>query len=161
MDHEAYMRQAIAAAKEAQQEGGVAIGAVLVENATGKVVSTGGSLVGVTKDPTAHAEVNCIRAASQQLGSDDLFNYTLYSTLEPCYMCLSAATWARIPHVYFGAYRKDVNQDLFDTKGTLGDEAEAAHMNLREQTEMQVHGGVLEQACAELLAGYHDASRHS
>ena len=158
---EDYMRQAIAAAKEAQQEGGVAIGAVLVQDQTGEVVATGGSLVGVTKDPTSHAEINCIRQASTKFGTDDLYGYTLYSTLEPCHMCLSAAAWARIAHVYFGAYRKDVDPSLFETKDVPGDEQEAAHMNLREHTSMQVHGSILENDCAALLRAYHDGPKHS
>jgi tRNA(Arg) A34 adenosine deaminase TadA len=161
MKAEDFMRLAIRAAQDAKAAGGVAIGAVLVEESTGAVVASGESLVGITKDPTAHAEVGAIRSASQQLGTDDLFGYTLYSTLEPCHMCLSAAAWARIPRIYFGAYRKDVDPSLFDTIGALGDEQEAAHMNLRENTGMRVQGGVLEVDCAALLAGYHDGPKHS
>lgn len=156
-----YMNQAIEAAKEAKTEGGVAIGAVLVEESTGKILSTGGSLVGVTKDPTAHAEVNCIRSAAKKLGTDDLYDYTLYSTLEPCHMCLSAAAWAKIPRVFFGAYRKDVDASLFDIMGNFSDEDEAARMNLRESLGMKVTGGVLEKECAGLLGQYHDLAKHS
>jgi tRNA(Arg) A34 adenosine deaminase TadA len=159
--NETYMLKAIAAAKQAQHEHGVPIGAVLVEQASGEVVATGGSLVDVSKDPTAHAEVNCIRAAAKKLGTDDLYNYTLYSTLEPCHMCLSAAAWAKIPRVFFGAYRKDVDENLFDIKGQFSDEQEAARMNLRENTTMVVTGGVLEADCAKLLARHHEQSRHS
>ena len=158
--HQAYMQQAIQAAKAAQQNGGVAIGAVLVDNATGNVIATGGSVVGVTKDPTSHAEINAIRMAAKQRGTDDLFGCTLYSTLEPCHMCLSAAAWARIPHVYFGAYRKDVDPTLFDISGEFSAEQEAARMNLREDAKMEVIGGVLEQQCAALLAGYHERPKH-
>jgi uncharacterized cofD-like protein len=110
--------------------------------------------------PTAHAEVNVIRAASKQLGESDLFDYTLYSTLEPCQMCLSAAAWAKIPYVYFGAYRKDVDPSLFDTKKSIGDEAESTNMNLRENVTMQVHGGILENECAVLLGSYREKPRH-
>ncbi len=156
-----YMNLAIVAANEAKKDGGVAIGAVLVEDLTGKVVASGGSIVGVTKDPTAHAEMNCIRSAAKRLGKDDLFDYTLYSTLEPCHMCLSAAAWARIPRVFFGAYRKDVDESLFDVIGNFSDEDEAARMNLREKVVMQVQGGILETECAKLLRGYRDQARHS
>jgi len=156
-----YMHMAVRAAQQAKASGGVAIGAVLVENATGKVVSAAGSNVGVTHDPTSHAEVNCIRQACKQLGADDLYGYTLYSTLEPCHMCLSAAAWARITKVFFGAYRKDVDPTLFDIKGDFSDEQEAARMNLREQDQMQVVGGVLEKECASLLDSYHEMFKHS
>jgi len=144
------MHAAIDAAVEARHGGGAAIGAVLVD-ATGKVIATGGSIVGPTHDPTAHAEINCIRAASQSLGTADLSAYTLYSTLEPCHMCLSGAAWAKIAHVYFGAYRKDVSPNLFETKNVLSDEREAAHMDLHNGARMQVHGGILEKECAHLL----------
>lgn len=156
-----YMSLAIQTAQDAQLDGGVAIGAVLVENSTGKVIATGGSIVGLTHDPTSHAEINCIRAACKQLDSDDLYNYTLYSTLEPCHMCLSAAAWARIRHIVFGAYRKDVDATLFDISGKFSDELEAKRMNLRERSGMDCHGGVLEKECAKLLGTYHDLARHS
>jgi tRNA(Arg) A34 adenosine deaminase TadA len=156
-----YMQLAIAAAQEAKEDGGVAIGAILVNEADGHILSKGGSIVGITHDPTDHAEINCIQEAANKLETSDLYDYTLYSTLEPCHMCLSAAAWARIPRVFFGAYRKDVDSSLFDITGNFSDEQEAARMNLRENTTMHVQGGVLEQECAGLLAGYHDGAKHS
>lgn len=155
------MRLAIAAAKKSKAMGGTPIGAILIHEPTGKLVSAGESVVGVVKDPTAHAEINCIRSASHQLKTDNLFDYTLYSTLEPCHMCLSAAAWARIPRIYFGAYRKDVNPDLFDIKTLTSDEMEAPNMNLRENITMRVQGGVLETDCASLLKDYHDAVKNT
>jgi tRNA(Arg) A34 adenosine deaminase TadA len=155
-DNDSYMRGAIEAAKHAEQTGGVAIGAVLVDSSNGEVVAAGGSLVGLTHDPTAHAEVNAIRNAAKRFETDNLGHLVLYCTLEPCHMCLSAAAWARIPTVYFGAYRKDVSPDLFDINGDFSDETEGARMNLRNNTHMTVKGGVLEAECAELLVGYGD-----
>ena len=155
-----YMSKAIEVAKSTAQDGGVAIGAVIVDNSTGQIIACQGSLVGVTKDPTAHAEVNAIRAACQKINSEDLFGYSLFSTLEPCQMCLSAAAWAKIPNVYFGAYRRDVDSTLFDTKHSDGDESESSNMNLRETTDMHVVGGILEDECAELLSGYHEKPKH-
>ncbi len=157
---ETYMRRAIEAAEQAKNDGGVAIGAVIVDTASGRVIATGESLVGPMHDPTAHAEVNCIRAAAQSLGSDDLFTCTLYSTLEPCHMCLSAAAWAKIPRVVFGAYRKDVDPTLFDINGRFSDEREATRMNLREPTHMEAKGGMLEHECAALLGAYHEFAKH-
>jgi guanine deaminase len=161
MTPEHYMRQAIAAARQSVKDGGAAIGAVLVDTATGRVVATGESLVKVSHDPTAHAEIGCIRTAAHELASDDLYGHTLISTLEPCHMCLSAAAWARISTIYFGAYRNDVDPSLFDLLGSFSDEQEAARMNLREQVAMTVTGGILGAQCAKLLAGYRDGSRHS
>lgn len=155
------MDLAIDVAQTTQRNGGVAIGAVLVNRLSGKVISTGGSMVAHTHDPTAHAEINAIRTASALLQSDDLFNFTLYSTLEPCHMCLSAAAWARIPRVFFGAYKKDVDETLFDIKGEFSDEEEGKRMNLRENIGMNVIGGVNRRACAQLLASHYELPHHS
>ena len=155
------MNLAIDEAKSSQQNGGVAIGAVLVDANSGQIVSMGRSTVKNSHDPTAHAEINAIREAALKISSDDLFRYTLFSTLEPCHMCLSAAAWARIPQLYFGAYRKDVDTTLFDIKGDFSDEAESIRMNLRENLSMKVVGGVLEEQCADLLAAYHDPPHHT
>jgi len=155
-----YMKLAIQEARGASDKGGVTIGAILV-NKQGEVIGRGGSMVGPTHDPTAHAEINCIRQASKSAGSSDLYGMILFSTLEPCHMCLSAAAWARIGTVYFGAYRKDVDESLFDIKGDFGDEQEAARMNLRENEVMEVHGGICEDECAELLTGYHERYKHT
>lgn len=149
MNHQDYMRRAIEQAKKSKADGGAAIGAVLVDN-MGEIVSNGKSLVGVTNDPTSHAEITCIRAACAKIGSDHLENFTLYCTLEPCQMCLSCAAWAHIHTVYFGAYRKDVAQELFETLHSPGDEAQAANMNVGTGS-MHVQGGVLAAECAALL----------
>lgn len=159
--NEGYMRKAIESALQAQKSGGIAIGAVLVDDASGDVVASGGSMVATMRDPTAHAEINAIREAARLLGTDDPFELTLYSTLEPCHMCLSAAAWARIPRIYFGAYRKDVDETLFDIKGDFSDETEGKRMNLRENLSMSVQGGLLEHECASLLSAYHDPPKHS
>lgn len=159
--HEEYMNEAIAVASTTKANGGVAIGAVLVDHGSGLIVSTGGSLVAATHDPTAHAEINAIRKAADLLRTDDLFGLTLYSTLEPCHMCLSAAAWARIPRVYFGAYKKDVDATLFDIKGDFSDEEEGLRMNLREGISMDVIGGIQEEACAQLLATHNELPHHA
>lgn len=157
---ETYMQHAIDVAVVSKNSGGVAIGAILVDRQTGSVIAEGKSVVGLTKDPTAHAEINCIRAASQILGTDDLFDLMLFSTLEPCHMCLSASAWARITKIYFGAYKKDVNESLFDIKGDFSDEHEGRRMNLRENLNMAVTGGILEKECADLLINYNDPHHH-
>lgn len=160
MNHEVYMQAAIAVAKKSTQDGGAAIGAIIVDP-DGEIIARGESIVAVAHDPTAHAEINCIRAVAEARGSDDLFDCVLYSTLEPCHMCLSAAAWSKIPQVFFGAYRRDVDETLFDITGNFSDEQEAPRMNLRDGIAMHVQGGVLEEACAALLAGYHEISHHT
>ena len=156
---ENYMLEAIKAAKEAELEGGVAIGAVIVKESTGKVIATGGSTANHTNDPTAHAEVNCIREAAQKLKTNDLHDYTIYTTLESCHMCLSAAAWARIPRIFFGAYHKDVDSSLIDVKGKFLDEEEAKRMNLRDDISMVAKGGILEKECLHLLDSYNSKHR--
>ena len=86
-------------------EGGP-FGALIVDS-LGKIISTGRNNVLETKDPTAHAEIEAIREACKKLNTYDLSGYTLYTTCEPCPMCLSAIIWANIKNVYYGCTRKD------------------------------------------------------
>lgn len=101
-----FMQMAIQTALAGMQanEGGP-FGAVVL--CKGEVISQAHNEVIKTNDPTAHAEVVAIRRASRKLGRFDLSDCLLYSTCEPCPMCLAAVLWARIPRVYFGCTRKD------------------------------------------------------
>ena len=101
-----YMQMAlqVALAGMKSNEGGP-FGAVVL--CKGKVVSQAHNEVIKTNDPTAHAEVVAIRRASRKLGRVDLSDCVLYSTCEPCPMCMAAVLWARIPQIYFGCTRKD------------------------------------------------------
>lgn len=87
-------------------------GAVLVEG--GRIVARAHNRVVKTHDPTAHAEVLALRAASRRLGRFDLSDCVLYSTCEPCPMCLAAAYWAKIRTLYFGCTRDDAARIGFD-----------------------------------------------
>lgn len=89
-------------------EGGP-FGAVIVDK-SGNVISKGNNMVIKTKDPTAHAEIVAIREACKKLNSYDLSEYVLYTTAEPCPMCLSAIIWANIKEVYYGCSRKDAGE---------------------------------------------------
>lgn len=86
-------------------EGGP-FGAVIVDK-DGNVIAEGNNEVLLTKDPTAHAEVTTIRKACKKLNTHDLSGYILYTSCEPCPMCLSAIIWSNIKEVYYGADRKD------------------------------------------------------
>ena len=94
MGHEDFMRQAIALAVENIKSGGGPFGAVIVKD--GKVVATGANRVTANNDPTAHAEVSAIRAACTKLGTFDLSGCVIYTSCEPCPMCLGAIYWAHI-----------------------------------------------------------------
>lgn len=81
-------------------------GAVIV-NKEGEVIASGNNKVFKNNDPTAHAEIVAIRRACKKLGTSDLSGYILYTSCEPCPMCLSAIIWSNIKEVYYGADRKD------------------------------------------------------
>jgi len=81
-------------------------GAVIADK-DGKIISRGHNIVLSTNDPTNHAEVVAIREACKRLGTHDLSDYVLYSSCEPCPMCLSAVIWSNIRTMYYGATRKD------------------------------------------------------
>ncbi len=97
------MRMALDLAQAAAKEGEVPVGAVIVDESTGEVVSTGTNGPIVCKDPTAHAEVAALRAAGQKTGNYRLTGLTLYVTLEPCAMCAGAISHARIGRLVWGA----------------------------------------------------------
>jgi guanine deaminase len=87
-------------------------GAVIIKD--NKVIASAHNQVLFTNDPTAHAEINVIRQASQKLQKFDLSDCTLYTTCQPCPMCLGAIFWARIPNVYYGATKDDAKKGGFD-----------------------------------------------
>lgn len=111
--HEYYMRIAIDLAKEnASSVGGGPFGALIVKD--GEVIAAQSNSVTVDNDPTAHAEVNAIRQACKKMGTFDLSGALLYTSCEPCPMCLSAAYWAHIDKIYYAADRYDAAGAGFD-----------------------------------------------
>ncbi|MGR3713441.1 MAG: nucleoside deaminase [Shimia sp.] len=102
MTFKSHMDQALREARAAAERGEVPVGAVVVDP-SGFVVAAAGNRTRELSDPTAHAEVLAIRAACGVLGSERLPGYDLYVTLEPCPMCASAISQARIARVYYGA----------------------------------------------------------
>ena len=112
MGHEDFMRQAIALAVENIKSGGGPFGAVIVKD--GQVVATGANRVTANNDPTAHAEVSAIRVACTKLGTFDLSGCVIYTSCEPCPMCLGAIYWAHIDKIYYGANQYDAAKIDFD-----------------------------------------------
>ena len=112
MGHEDFMRQAIVLAKENIKNGGGPFGAVVVKD--GEVVATGVNRVTANNDPTAHAEVNAIRASCIKLGTFDLSGCVIYTSCEPCPMCLGAIYWAHLDKIYYGANQFDAARVGFD-----------------------------------------------
>lgn len=112
-DHQKFMEQAIALACQNARDGaGGPFGAVIVKD--GLVIATGVNLVTQKKDPTAHAEVEAIRAACQQLNTFQLKDCTIYTSCEPCPMCLGAIYWARPAGVYYWNTREQAAAAGFD-----------------------------------------------
>lgn len=106
------MRKAIALSIENIQNGGGPFGAVIVKD--GKIVATGVNRVTANTDPTAHAEVNAIREASKKIGTYDLTGCEIYTSCEPCPMCLGAVYWAHLDKMYYGNTKTDARDIGFD-----------------------------------------------
>ena len=100
-----FMREAIRLADESVEHGGGPFGAVIVKG--GEIVAASSNSVTIDNDPTAHAEVNTIREACRRLNTFDLTGCTIYSSCEPCPMCLGAIYWAHIGRIFYGNTRKD------------------------------------------------------
>ncbi|MET0312165.1 MAG: tRNA adenosine(34) deaminase TadA [Burkholderiaceae bacterium] len=143
MDEAAFMRLALAQAREALAAGEVPVGAVVVRE--GRVIASGRNAPLAASDPTAHAEVVALRAAAQALGNYRLDGCELYVTLEPCAMCSGAIFHSRLARVVFGAT---------DPKtGAAGSVVDLfGQPRLNHQTKLQ--GGVLAEECGALLTEF-------
>jgi len=112
---EAYMREAIRLSNENVEQGkGGPFGAVIVKD--GKIIARGVNLVTATNDPTAHAEVVAIRNACKELNTFQLDGCEIYTSCEPCPMCLGAIYWARPSKLYYANCKEDAAAINFDDK---------------------------------------------
>ena len=130
------MRRALELARRAAEEGEVPIGAVVVVN--GELVGEGWNQPIAAVDPTAHAEIQAMRAAARKLGNYRLTGADLYVTLEPCDMCVGAMFHARIARVVFGA--TDPKKQVL-------------------KNEVRIEGGVLAQECGAILSRFFASRR--
>lgn len=144
----ACMRRAIELAQRAEEEGEVPVGAVVVVD--GKIVGEGWNRPIAAADPSAHAEIQAMRAASAALRNYRLLDSTLYVTLEPCPMCVGAMFHARVRRVVFGA--KDPKTGAAGSVVDLFAEASLNH-------HATVEGGLLADECGELLKRFFAARR--
>ena len=148
MDREHYMRMALDLAREAADAGEVPVGCVVVD-AAGNVIGTGRNRREETHRADAHAEIEAIGMACEALGTWRLEGCTLFVTLEPCPMCAGAIINSRIPTVVYGA-----REENFGSCGSV--------INLFEERyghHPAVYGGVLADACAQVLRDFFDALR--
>jgi len=136
MNDEQYMRRALELARRAQDEGEVPIGAVVVleENILGE----GWNRPIAASDPTAHAEIQALRAAARKLANYRLTGATLYVTLEPCEMCLGAMFHARVARLVYGA--ADPKKQVL-------------------KSSMTVERGILAEDCGAILSKFFAAKR--
>src|SRR5690242_7298880 len=112
-DHEAFMRRAIELARQGVEDNrGGPFGCVIAKD--GEIVGEGCNQVTSANDPTAHAEITAIRAACRNLNSFQLTGCTVYTSCEPCPMCLGAIYWARPAAIYFAGTRDDAAAAGFD-----------------------------------------------
>ncbi len=137
------MEIALEEARAAARRGEVPVGAVVV--AGGRVLARAGNRVEETGDPTAHAEMLAIRAASEALGAPRLVDCELHVTLEPCPMCAAAISLARIKRLHFGAY--DPKSGGVDHGPRVFDHPTCHH-------RPEIVGGVRETEAGELLKGF-------
>jgi tRNA(Arg) A34 adenosine deaminase TadA len=143
------MRLAIRKAQEGISRGQSPFGAAIVRG--GDVVAVTHNTVWLTTDPTAHAEVNCIRAAAAALQTIFFHGCTLYSTTEPCPMCLSAIHWAKIERVVFGAGIDDAKRAGFSELCIP-----AATLAQMGGSPLVVESGLLQEECAGLFTQWLD-----
>ncbi len=144
-----WMHQALVLAERAGREGEVPVGAVLLDS-DGQVIAEGWNRPIGHNDPTAHAEIQALRAAGQIINNYRLVNTTLYVTLEPCTMCAGAIIHARVSRLVFGAF--DLKTGAAGSKFNIVNSEDYNH-------RVEVCGGVLQAECAAQISGFFRARR--
>ena len=145
-----FMDLALEQAQLAADRGEVPVGAVVVDGESNEVLAKSGNRVLELKDPTAHAEMLALREAASNVESERLTDAHIYVTLEPCPMCATAISFARIRRVYYGAP---------DTKGGGIDHGPRIFSQATCHHKPEVYGGINESAAAALLRDFFSARR--
>jgi tRNA(adenine34) deaminase len=148
-DDSHWMEYALRLAHQAEAQGEVPVGAVIVSH--GKIIGEGFNRPIESRDPSAHAEIQAIREAGRRVDNYRLLNATLYVTLEPCVMCAGAIVHARIDRVVYGAS---------DPKsGACGSVFDLLPADERFNTSVEVKSGVLATECGSLLSQFFQRRR--
>ena len=145
MTPEDYMRHALELAKQAAAADEVPIGCLIVNPQKDSIIAATHNLSQHSEDASAHAEILAIREACRRLNQNRLRDLDIYVTLEPCTMCAAAISFARIKHLYFGAY---------DTKGGAVTNGIRFYEQPTCHHRPQVYGGILESDCAAILKDF-------
>jgi len=143
-----WMSLALEQARKAEEEGEVPVGAILVKD--GLLIAKAHNQPISTNDPTAHAEIQLIRAAGKKLKNYRLTGTSLYVTLEPCAMCLGAIMHARVEHVVFGAHDPKTGVCV-SSENLMGAKCFNHKINLVS--------GVMENECRQLLKNFFNSRR--
>ena len=149
MEFNAHMQAALDEARMAASRGEVPVGAVLV-SPEGEIVARAGNRTRELSDPTAHAEINVIRARCAELGSERLAGHDLYVTLEPCAMCATAISAARVWRLYYGAS---------DPKSGGVEQGARVFVHPQCHHVPELYGGIGEAAASALLKDFFAARR--
>ncbi len=150
-EHEKFMKMAIEEAMKGVKEGNRPFGAVLIKD--GEVVARAHNKVIQDNDPTSHAELNAIRNFSRETGSNDLSEYTLYSSCEPCPMCTSAIAWANVKTLVYGSQRDDFKGE-YRRQFTVWPEK----FYKEEKLDIEIIGGVLRDEILQMYEEYQKAN---
>ena len=140
---ERYMREALREARAAAEDGEIPIGAVIV--CRGRIIAKGHNMTEMLHDPTAHAEMIALTAATEALGGKYLPDCTLYVTVEPCPMCAAALNWAQISRIVWGADDPKRGFTLFSPS------------LIHPKTETS--SGLLAQECSEIVSSFFKSRR--
>lgn len=132
------MREALRLATESVERGGGPFGAVIVKD--GEIIARGSNRVTSSSDPTAHAEIVAIRQACERLGSFQLEGCDVYSSTEPCPMCMGALYWARPGRVFYASDRGDAAAAGFDDQFIYDELARAVEARDLEIHQLRVDG---------------------
>lgn len=150
-DIDNYMQMAINNAHEAYSMNEVPVGAIIVSE-HGEILSEGHNLKETNKDATAHAEIIAIKKAAERIWSWRLLNCSIFVTLEPCPMCMSAILQARIKNVYWGAYDKKGGSISLGYNFSKDD---------RLNHKFNLYGGFRHYECSQLLSNFFRTKRKS
>ena len=142
---EYFMKEALKEAIKAMEKNEIPIGVIIVSDSD--IIARGRNLTETLNDVTAHAEMQAITAAANNLGGKYLHNCTMYVTLEPCIMCAGAAFWSQIGAIKYGA--KDEKRGFTNNPQNL----------LHPKTRLE--GGILEKDCSELLKTFFRKKRNN
>ncbi len=138
------MQRVIDLAKEKYSEGGHAIAAIIVKD--DEIITEAFTTINRDQDPTCHAEINAIRQASKILGSKRLTDCILYTSFEPCPMCTSAAIWARMKGIVYGANMLDETE-----KGRQRIKIRCSEIISQGDPKLELYPDFMREECKELL----------